>query len=100
MKFQKGHPKHGGRKSGAHNKITRDVEGLLNKLGCNPLEGLATIASDERIPPSVRAHCYGRLAKFVHPELQSVQISGNDGGPIKVALETIDRLTRDGSDSE
>lgn len=84
MPFQKGRAKTGGKKSGTHNKITRDVVALLDSLGCNPLEGLARIATDEKVPIAIRARCHAEVAKYVHPQLKSVEVSGPAGGPISV----------------
>lgn len=83
MPFQKGHAKIGGKVVGCKHKITKDVAGLLDKLNCNPIEGLATIANDPATPKAVRSYCFVRLAKFIHPELQSVQLTGANGGPIE-----------------
>lgn len=93
MPFQKGHPKHGGKKSGTHNKITRDVAALLDKLNCNPLEGLATIAVDKDVEMPIRARCYAELAKYVHPQLKAIEHSGTirtpDDGQLGTAAERI-----------
>jgi hypothetical protein len=37
--------KTGGRKTGTPNKRTQDITALLDRLGCNPIEGMAHIAS-------------------------------------------------------
>ena len=82
MPFQKGHPQFGGKQKGCKHKITREVSVLLDKLGCNPIEGLARIATTTK-DHRIAAHCYGQLAKYVHPQLQSVQVTGAGGGPIE-----------------
>jgi hypothetical protein len=93
MPFQKGHTKTGGKVIGSKHKITRDVAKLLDELGCNPLEGLATIANDPAAPVAVRSKCFADLAKYVHPQLQSVQHSGPDGGPIRTQhVSSVDAL--------
>ncbi len=82
--YQPGHPKHGGRKLKSKNKITRDVAELLNKLGVNPIEGMATIAADPKADLPIRARMHAELAKYLHPQLKSVEHSGPAGGPIQV----------------
>jgi hypothetical protein len=83
MPFQKGHQKHGGRKSGTHNKITNDVRALLDSLGVNPLEGMARIAKDhEQSNPQLAGRMHAELAKYVHPQLKAIEHSGPGGGPI------------------
>lgn len=44
MARPKGSPKLGGRKKGTPNKPTRTLQETLNRLGCNPIEGLAMIS--------------------------------------------------------
>lgn len=82
--FQKGRKKTGGKTKGCKHRINRDITGLLDKLKCNPIEGLARIAIDDKVDVGVRAHAFARLAKFIHPELKSVEVSGPGGSPIKV----------------
>lgn len=84
MPFQKGRAKTGGRKPFTKNKITRDVQALLDSLNCNPIEGMARLASDESQPAPIRARMYAELAHYVHPKLQSTQLSGPGGGPVQV----------------
>jgi hypothetical protein len=83
MPFVKGHKKFGGKSKGCKHKINRDIVGLLDSLGCNPIEGLARIASDDKIEAAIRVNAYGRIAKFVHPELKAVEHTGKDGEAIQ-----------------
>ena len=77
MPFQKGHPRYGGKKLKSKNKLTRDVAGLLDSIQCNPIEGLALLAMNAEMEPTVRAYCYGRLARLVAPELKAIEHSGS-----------------------
>jgi hypothetical protein len=81
--FQKGRQRTGGKSKGCKHKINRDIIGLLDQLNCNPIEGLAKIANDERVDPATRAAAFSRIARFVHPELKSIEVSGKGGGAIK-----------------
>ena len=45
-----GLPKTGGRQKGTPNKATQTVAEKLDALGCDPIEGMARIAMNERIP--------------------------------------------------
>jgi hypothetical protein len=96
MPFQKGRSKTGGRKVGAHNKIQSDVRAMLDALGCNPIQGLSELAHDPTTPKAIKAHCLSTLAKYVHPQLQSIQHSGIGGGPIQVADVSALELIRAG----
>jgi hypothetical protein len=81
MPFQKGRAKTGGRKHGSHNKISREVAELLGSLWCNPIEGMARIATDPKVEVAIRARMYAELAKYVHPQLKAVDHSGSIGEP-------------------
>lgn len=96
MPFQRGNklrPPTAGRKSGTHNKITRDVAELLNSLNCNPLQGLAQIATNVEVEMPIRARCYAELAKYVHPQLKAIEHSGTirtpDDGQLGTAADRI-----------
>lgn len=88
MPFQKGHGKFGGRTSGSKNKITRDINGLLDSLGCNPIEGMAKIATDENNPIEVRLRANAYIARYVHPELKAVELSTAPGRPLEINAGT------------
>lgn len=81
--FQRGREKTGGKVKGCKHKINRDIVGLLDQLKCNPIEGLARIAIDPKIEIGIRMHAYARIAKYVHPELKSIELSGPGGAPIQ-----------------
>lgn len=89
MPFQKGRKKTGGKSKGCKHKINRDIVGLLDSLKCNPIEGLARIATNDKVDISVRVHAYGKLARYVHPELKSVEHTGPGGGAIQHELTDI-----------
>ena len=94
MPFQKGRAKTGGRVAGTKHKITRDVAGLLDKLNCNPLEGLATIANDPNVDTAIRARCHSELAKYIAPQLKAIELTGPAGGPIEVRDSSPGQLLR------
>ena len=81
---------------GSKHKITRDVAGLLNELGCNPIEGMAKLATDPKTSEPIRARMHAELAKYVHPQLRSVEHSGPDGGPIQVNYVSATEQLRSG----
>lgn len=97
MPFQKGRKKTGGKVKGCKHKINRDIVALLDSLNCNPLEGLARIAIDEKVEIGVRVSAYRSIARYVHPELKSIELSGPGGAPIQhehsdAAQELISRM--------
>ncbi len=58
----------GGRCKGTPNKRTMAVTEKLEALGCDPIEGMATIAMDETVELSIRAQMYKELAQYVAPK--------------------------------
>ena len=75
-----------GRPRGSKNKRTEEVEAMLARVGCDPLEILASIASnntaalgeEQPIPISLRLKAASDLACYVAPRLRSstVEVSG------------------------
>ena len=80
-RFGVGNP---GRIPGTKNKLTLSAIEKLNKLGCDPLEGMAKIAMDQSNPIDLRARMYAELAQYVAPKLKSSELTGADGGPLQV----------------
>ena len=62
----KGH-KTGGRVAGTPNRKTQEISALLESLGCNPIEGMARIATNEKHSPELRGRMYAELAQYVYP---------------------------------
>jgi hypothetical protein len=73
----------GGRQKGTPNKKTMAVAERLDALGCDPIEGMAKIAMDENQPMQLRATMYRELAQYVAPKRKSVEVTGEDGDPLK-----------------
>lgn len=70
--------KTGGRKTGTPNKRTQDVTALLDRLGCNPIVGMAQIAMDTSFAPELRGRMFAELAQYVAPKRKSVEIDGEE----------------------
>ncbi len=84
--------KTGGRQKGTPNKNSMAARELLDKLGCNPLEGLASIADDENNPIEIRTRAYSELAQYVSPKLRAMEITGAAGGPLEVNVSAVELL--------
>jgi hypothetical protein len=69
---QSGNPN--GRPKGSKNKQTLAVTDRLEALGCDPIEGMAQIAMDERAELSIRAQMYKELAQYVAPKRKAVEM--------------------------
>lgn len=68
--------KTGGRQKGTLNKATVDVQATLERMGCDPIAGMARIALDEAASPELRARMMSELAQYVAPKRKAVEHSG------------------------
>ena len=76
----------GGRKTGTPNKRTLAVAEKLETLGCDPIEGMARIAMDENAELGLRAQMYRELAHYIAPKRKAMEVTGEDGGPVKTEM--------------
>jgi hypothetical protein len=76
MPFEKGKAKTGGRKKGSRNKLTLTARQRVEELGCDPIQGIASIAKNVRNPVEVRLHAYGMLKDSVYPKLRATEHTG------------------------
>jgi hypothetical protein len=74
----------GGSRKGCRNKATAARERAIAESGLTPLEYMIRVMRDENQPPDMRLDAARSAAPYVHPKLAQTQITGKDGGPIKV----------------
>jgi hypothetical protein len=79
-------PEGSGRQKGTKNRRNQQVADLLAELKCDPLVGLARIAMNKKVDPSVRAKCFADLAKYRYPQLRATEVTGANGGPLGLTL--------------
>jgi len=53
---------------------TQDITALLERSGCNPIEGMAHIAMDTFNPLEIRARMYSELAQYEAAKRKSIEI--------------------------
>lgn len=70
----KGH-KTGGRTVGTPNRKTQEISALLESLSCNPIEGMARIATNEAHSPELRGRMFAELAQYVYPKRKAVELA-------------------------
>lgn len=70
--------KTGGRKAGTPNRRTVELHQKLDALGCDPIEGMARIALDQKNPPELRARMYAELAQYVAPKRKAIETSSTN----------------------
>jgi hypothetical protein len=71
------------------NKTTRSVVEKLEKLGCDPIEGLAVIAMDTNTAPELRVRCYAELAQYSYPKRKAVDLSTEESGGVVLSLRGV-----------
>lgn len=74
--------KTGGRQRGTPNRRTQDVRLILERLGCDPIEGMARIAMDPQNPVEVRARMFAELAGYVAPKRKALEMAGTDANRV------------------
>lgn len=94
-----GTAKTGGRKKGVKNKVNVSVKERLEKLGCDPIEGMfriaekaeegVTIGVDDNGEPITRpdyalaGQMYKELAQYIAPKRKAIEHTGADGEAIQ-----------------
>jgi hypothetical protein len=90
MARPKGLAKTGGRQPGTPNKKTHELVVKLERLGCDPIAGLAQFAMDSETSRELRVRCYTELAQYVHPKRKAMELGpGKDGEPLKIVVERV-----------
>src|SRR5215210_7287293 len=69
---QSGNPNR--RPNGSKSKQTLAVIDRLEALGCDPIEGMARIAMDEKVDLSIRAQMFKELAQYTAPKRKAVEM--------------------------
>ena len=67
--------KTGGRQKGTPNKRTLEAWQILAELDCDPIEGMAKIAMDEKASPELRGRMLAELAGYAYPKRKAVELT-------------------------
>jgi hypothetical protein len=78
--------KTGGRTAGTPNRRTTDVIERLNRLGCDPIEGMARIAMDASNAPELRGRMFAELAQYVAPKRRALDVGTVESAPVVIRL--------------
>ena len=84
MKFEKGHQKKGGRKTGSSNKVTTELRDKLQSIIEMTVDELPELLG--QMAPEERVKALTALLPYVVPKLSNVEVSGTDNGTIRVSL--------------
>ncbi|MBM3380286.1 MAG: hypothetical protein FJY39_11230 [Betaproteobacteria bacterium] len=74
--------KSGGRLKGTPNRRTQDLQTQLERLGCDPFEGMARIAMDPESPVEVRARMFAELAQYIAPKRKAIQVDTGEANRV------------------
>ena len=75
-----------GRKKGAPNRKTADLQRAVEESGITPLEYMLNVMRNAMAEPRDRLAAAVSAAPYVHAKLSSVEVSGAGGGDIKTSL--------------
>ena len=89
-----GHRPGAGRPKGSLNKLDSAARAWAQESGLLPLEYLLGVMRDDGQPQDIRMDAAKAAAPYVHARLQAMQLSGEDGGDIKV-LHRLERVIVD-----
>ena len=94
--------KTGGRERGTPNQRTLDLVEKLEKLGCDPIEGLARIAMDAATALELKVRCFTELAQYVYPKRKALAQAADpdsDSLSIEVTVTYVDSANPSSSGS-
>ena len=74
-----------GRVAGTPIRKTQEITALLDSLGCNPIEGMAQIAMNERYPRNSESACTLSSRSTSTRKPNVVQLTDKDGDPMSFA---------------
>lgn len=70
----------------SQSNIGGTVAERLRQLDCDPFEGMARIALDEKTPMETRWRILAALASYVAPKRKAVELTGRDSESLAVDL--------------
>lgn len=92
--------KTGGRIGGTPNKSTKAIAEMLAEKypHYHPIIALAEIANDKKQDITIRLHANKEVAKYICPQLKSIDIGNNEKQEIKIRV--VRRIINSASDLE
>jgi hypothetical protein len=80
----------GGRPKGSKNKRTL-LQEEHRANGELPVDFMLRLMRDKTLQTNVRLDCAKAVAPYVHPRLNAVEHTGEDGGPLQVIFDQRDQ---------
>lgn len=81
-----------GRPKGSKNQPKRALLKLIQELYPNyhPVLEMAKTANDKEVDAALRFNANKEVAQYVEPKRKAVEVTGEDGGPVKVMASALD----------
>ncbi|HTS48087.1 MAG TPA: hypothetical protein VMH05_09090 [Bryobacteraceae bacterium] len=79
--------KTGGRQKGTPNRRTVEASQILAELECDPIQGMAKIAMDEKTSPELRGRMFAELTQYAYPKRKAVELTTVWDGDISKLTE-------------
>jgi hypothetical protein len=92
--------KTGGRAAGTPNRQTREVNDILESLGCNPIEGMARIAMDRKHSPQLRGRMFAELAQYIYPRRKALELAGSQSLELQLSIAETLRARREAREAQ
>lgn len=84
---QSGNPKGPGK--GYKKAKTLMIEQKLEELGCDPIEGMVTMAQDKNTDDGIRARLFSELANYIFPKRKAVEHSTENGESLSFTVNMV-----------
>ena len=88
-----------GRPAGKANKRSQEIQDRLEKLGCDPIEGMAVIAMDPNTDDSLKMQCYKELAQYIAPKRKAIDMEASLDGNVTIEVVRVSDLEKDADDT-
>ena len=77
---------------GTPNKNSHNAREIMAAAGCNPILEMCKIVLDQRNEIQLRGRMAAELAKYAHPMLKAIELTGAGGGPVELNVSRIELL--------
>ncbi len=84
-----------GRPPGSKNKRTQEIEEKLAGLNCDPIEGMAMIASDPTASQELKFQAFKELAQYVAPKRKAVEMEIEGSGSFNINVVRFSDAAKD-----
>lgn len=88
-----------GRPPGKANKRSEEIQERLDKLNCDPIEGMAMIAMDPNTDDALKMQCYKELAQYIAPKRKAIDMEASLDGNVTIEVVRFSELEKNADDT-